>query len=191
MRCIHPQALRALLAASVLACSPSAPEAEAPSPPPETSSAAPEVPAFLSALAESPRPGEWTLVRNPGLVFAGFRVTRFRDFLVMVACLQPQPMVEILFAPPPPGPLRAPGDPRRSRLSVITATKRLDLLAGDWSHGGRFNVRAQIYPQASDLAAVATPQERIAFETDYFESAIKLVFPWDEKIATVLKECGS
>jgi hypothetical protein len=100
-------------------------------------------------------------------------------------------MVEFIFAPPPSGPLRVPGDPRRSTLSVITATKRLGLSAVDWSHSsGHFEVRAGIHAQSEDLLAVATPQERIAFETDYFEAEIRLVFPWDRKIATVLEECG-
>jgi hypothetical protein len=201
MRCIHRQALRALLAASALACSPSAPESDAPpspepravpSPPPETPSAAPEVPAFISALAETPLPGEWSVVRNQGLVLAGFRAARSRDFLVAVACFGQPPRVEFIFAPPPMGPLRVPRDPRLIMVSVITRTNRLDLSAVDWSPSeGRFEVRAMIDPHAPNLLAVATPQERIAFETDYFDNELKLVFPWDEKIATVLEECGN
>lgn len=62
--------------------------------------------------------------------------------------------------------------------------------AVDWSEEERFDLRAGTDARDPRLVAVATPQERIAFETDYFESKIKLVFPWDASIATVLKECG-
>lgn len=182
-----------------VACSPAPPAADAPIPAapstvapstaaiPDTS---PDVPPVIAALAESPLPGEWSVLRSEGLAMAQFRTKGASDAIAVVACVQPARHVEFLFAPSVRSAGRASGDNRLLTLSVITATERLDLSAVDWSKGERYDLRAGTDARDPSLAAVATPQERIAFETDYFEAKLKLVFPWDASIATVLKECG-
>jgi hypothetical protein len=198
MICTNRHVAAAIFIALIPACSPSAPQADAPQAPesqtatpsaPGPQSAAPDVPALVAALADSPLPGEWSLIRGQGVVMARYVAPGSSDFIAAVACAQQMRHVEFMFAPPSRSPGRAPGDTRLLTLTVIAPTEKLSLNAKDWSESsGRHEVRAEI--EGSIPLAIAKPQERIAFETDYFGTDIKLVFPWHESIATVLKECG-